>query len=269
MVCHRCCCSSDTKAPSDEDQDGEFHGPLEQRECRDVIFLIIFIAFIFGIFGITYISVKQGNPYRLVYGVDSYGNVCNQKNDKIDGVFYSGQDNTDKPKVFFFDPTYFTSMLPNSPFPSFSEDDTEIICIEKCPPNETEVIDFFMNEGVNLCHYNVTPYVDNIKQCPATPVQKHESVFNRCIPEYIVKYAKDIASSFASVLSNSYMGSNAPQKIVSDLKNTWIEIGYLSAISVGVAFIVVLLMRFLAAVIVWTLVIGVMLFSMGASTYCW
>ena len=32
------------QAPSDED----FHGPLEHRECRDIIFLIIFLAFIVG-----------------------------------------------------------------------------------------------------------------------------------------------------------------------------------------------------------------------------
>lgn len=47
--------------------------------------------------GVTYVAVKQGNPYRLVYGVDSYGNVCNQNNDKIENVPLSGQDNSDKP----------------------------------------------------------------------------------------------------------------------------------------------------------------------------
>lgn len=75
-------------------------------------------------------------------------------------------------KVFFFDPTYFTSLLPNNPFPSFTDDDTEIICVEKCPDEETEVADFYTNEDVNLCLYDVTPYVDDIKKCPATPVQK-------------------------------------------------------------------------------------------------
>ncbi|XP_045159516.2 choline transporter-like protein 1 isoform X2 [Mercenaria mercenaria] len=268
MGCLKCCCRSDTKAPSDDDQD-EFYGPLEQRECRDVIFLIIFVAFICGIGGVTYIAVKQGNPYRLVYGVDSYGNVCNQKNDEIENVALSGQDNSDKPKVFFFDPTYFTSLLPDNPFPSFSEDDTEIICVEKCPDKETEVIDFYNNEGVSLCLYNVTPYEDDIKKCPATPVQKHKSIFNRCIPEQILNSAKAMASSFTSVLSNSHMGNNFPQKVVSDMKNTWKEIGYLSAISVGVALLVVVLMRFLAAIIVWTLVIAVVMFSLAASAYCW
>lgn len=53
------------------------------------------------------------------------------------------------------------------------------------------------------------------------------------------------------------------------MKNTWKEIGYLSAMSVGVALLVVVLMRFLAAIIVWTLVLAVIAFSLGASAYCW
>ena len=37
----------------------------------------------------------------------------------------------------------------------------------------------------------------------------------------------------------------------------------------GVSLIIVVLMRFLAAIIVWTLVIGVIVLSIGASAYCW
>ncbi|KAL4235876.1 hypothetical protein ACF0H5_004265 [Mactra antiquata] len=266
------CCSSTKKtkgAESNEEDLPDFYGPLENRQCRDIIFLIIFLAFICGIGGVAYFGITQGNPYRLVYGVDSYGNVCNQDNEAIPNVTLSGQNNADKPNVFFFDPQYFTSLLPDNPLPSFTEDDTEIICIEKCPPEEVEVLDYYTTNSINLCLYNTTPYVDNIKLCPATPVSKHVTVFNRCIPESIVNIAKSMTTSFTSVLGNSYLGSNFPEKVVSDLKNTWKEIGYLAAIAVGVSFVIVLLMRFLAAIIVWMIIILVMTFSLAATAYCW
>ena len=45
----------------------------------------IFKIILFGI------GVHRGNPYRILKGTDVAGNVCGKKNDKIDGVKYSGQ----------------------------------------------------------------------------------------------------------------------------------------------------------------------------------
>ena len=41
-----------------------------------------------------YYATSKGNPNVLVYGTDSYGNVCNQKNDAITGASKSGRDTT-------------------------------------------------------------------------------------------------------------------------------------------------------------------------------
>lgn len=35
---------------------------------------------------VTWRAVTIGNPYRIIYGTDSFGNVCNQDNKIIDGV---------------------------------------------------------------------------------------------------------------------------------------------------------------------------------------
>lgn len=37
-----------------------------------------------------------GDPYRLAYGVDSWGNVCNKNNAKIPGVEKSGRNTRGK-----------------------------------------------------------------------------------------------------------------------------------------------------------------------------
>ena len=46
----------------------------------------------------AYFGIKNGNPYRLVYGADSWGNVCNQPNEPIANVSedLTGKDHTDK-----------------------------------------------------------------------------------------------------------------------------------------------------------------------------
>ena len=63
------------------------------------------------------------------------------------------------------------SLIPDANLPSFSDDDFVHICIEKCP-NTTEVLDLYNEEGISLCRYDVTPYVNDIEKCPNTPVQK-------------------------------------------------------------------------------------------------
>ena len=73
-------------------------------------------------------------------------------------------------KVFFFDPTYFLSLVPNNVLPSVNEDETQVICVEKCPATEVDVDDFYTDTGINLCRYGVDHHVDDSKQCPDTPV---------------------------------------------------------------------------------------------------
>ncbi|KAL3869724.1 hypothetical protein ACJMK2_042373 [Sinanodonta woodiana] len=93
------CCREDKKVNDIELKEinqaaVEFEGPVAERSCRDVIFLLIFIAYLGGMGYVSYLGIHQGNPYRIVYGVDSWGNVCSQKNDKIAGVALSGIDMT-------------------------------------------------------------------------------------------------------------------------------------------------------------------------------
>ncbi|XP_076320021.1 choline transporter-like protein 1 isoform X3 [Tachypleus tridentatus] len=74
-----------------------FDGPVKERQCRDVTFLILF-AFFFGFW--VYILGRagvQGNPDRLFYGYDLWGNLCGRENENIAGVELSGRDMRDKP----------------------------------------------------------------------------------------------------------------------------------------------------------------------------
>lgn len=46
---------------------------------------------------VAYLGVTKGDPYRLLYGVDSWGNVCGRNNTPIENVSLSGLDMTKIP----------------------------------------------------------------------------------------------------------------------------------------------------------------------------
>nr|XP_034355242.1 choline transporter-like protein 3 isoform X3 [Arvicanthis niloticus] len=117
-------------------------------------------------------SVVAGAAGRLLFGYDSFGNVCGKRNSPVEGAPLSGQDMTLKKHVFF---------------------------MNAC---NLEVKDG--GRGSFLCVYNLNSF--NYTQsssadtlCPRLPVppSKPFPLFNRCIPQ-----TPECYSLFASVLIN-------------------------------------------------------------------
>lgn len=40
---------------------------------------------------VSYYGVSRGDPYRFIYGTDSWGNICNRDNEAIPEAPYSGK----------------------------------------------------------------------------------------------------------------------------------------------------------------------------------
>ncbi len=59
-------------------EQAELTGPLDKRRVQDVPWLLLFITFWVGMFIIGGWSYKYGDPLRLLYGMDSFGNICGQ-----------------------------------------------------------------------------------------------------------------------------------------------------------------------------------------------
>ncbi|XP_076319243.1 choline transporter-like protein 1 isoform X2 [Tachypleus tridentatus] len=71
-----------------------FDGPIRDRQCRDVAFLLLFAAFCGFLAYVLVIAGGKGEPGRLLYGCDSYGNVCGIQNKKIpDALFQEKTEN--------------------------------------------------------------------------------------------------------------------------------------------------------------------------------
>ncbi|OBS57322.1 hypothetical protein A6R68_11553, partial [Neotoma lepida] len=75
--------------------------PQIYRKCTDTAWLALFFLFWTGLVFIMGYSVVAGAAGRLLFGYDSFGNVCGKKNSPVEGAPLSGQDMTLKKHVFF------------------------------------------------------------------------------------------------------------------------------------------------------------------------
>ena len=59
------CCSGNKTAPEDEEED--LDGPMEDRSCTDIIFLVLFAAFLVGmVIRITFKREGEGDGHVIV-----------------------------------------------------------------------------------------------------------------------------------------------------------------------------------------------------------
>ncbi|KAL2772210.1 choline transporter-like protein 3 isoform 6 [Daubentonia madagascariensis] len=113
-------------------------------------------------------SVVAGAAGRLLFGYDSFGNVCGKKNSPVEGAPLSGQDMTLKKHVFFMNSCNL-------------EVKGSFLCVY----------------SLNSFNYTQSPNAELL--CPRLPVPPSKSfpLFNRCIPQ-----TPECYSLFASVLIN-------------------------------------------------------------------
>ncbi|XP_022093439.1 choline transporter-like protein 1 isoform X2 [Acanthaster planci] len=256
------CCGGDNRVRPFKDDtvevvDDGFDGPLDDRSCRDVICLILFLAFWVGMGYVAVVSLLDGQPERIIYGADSYGNVCGKSNTAIAGVNMSGQNLIDKPYVFTFNPEAVANPTTT----------TKLLCVSECPDvvllTKNDLVELALNRSIFLCDYNLAAedYAaaeqGALAACPSTPVDVSTPIFNRCIP------------STAVGIASSLLDAEWLKRAVADVENSWREILYLCLISFGLAIAVLILLRFFAGVLIWTTVFVFVFGSLGGTGYLW
>ena len=161
------------------------HAPPMHHPCTTQIFIAV-------------TAIRRGDPNRVLYGYDSSGNTCNQKNNKIEGLQHSGLDTVGKKlEVFAYllhhsiTPLFITpslhspslhhstlhhSITPPPPLLPHNHHHRNVfflsvlhpkhtiqICIEKCPDrildSKEAVVKFYKETGISLCQYGVEPSV--------------------------------------------------------------------------------------------------------------
>uniref|UniRef100_A0A8C7BJ26 Choline transporter-like protein n=1 Tax=Neovison vison TaxID=452646 RepID=A0A8C7BJ26_NEOVI len=174
--------------------------PQLYRKCTDTTWLFLFFLFWTGLMFITGYSVAAGATGRLLFGYDSFGNVCGQKNSPVEGAPLSGQDMTLKKHVFFMNSCHLEVKDVRL--------SSTVLCVASCPGEQLDTLEevqlFADNNGSFLCVYSLNsvnytqnPNADSL--CPRLPVPPSKSfpLFNRCVPQ-----TPECYSLFASVLIN-------------------------------------------------------------------
>ncbi|KAG0443070.1 hypothetical protein HPB47_015320 [Ixodes persulcatus] len=252
------------------------------KSCTDIICLFLFVFFLVGWGIVAFFAYRNGNPERLIYPTDSQGNICGKAPFE------------DKKYLYFFDITKCLQRAykPGDLLPSLICN-TPQVCVEHCP-NETFSVDNAKGSKDELrskliCQYGVNPLdtsvtVDDLvnkdQRC-AKYYLKSSSVARRCLPGRLVKEGdqlKDelnggIISAFSAsgiskntkVLAGLSSAKDAGELAFQDFKTAWplMLIGLLAAMVV--AFLWIVLMRWLATIMVWLSILClIVLFSFGS-----
>ncbi|XP_007499091.1 choline transporter-like protein 1 isoform X3 [Monodelphis domestica] len=257
------CCNSTSAAQSSKRE----WKPLEDRSCTDLPWLLLFILFCLGMGFICGFSIATGAAARLVSGYDSYGNICGQKNAKVERIPNSGIDHTHRKYVFFLDPCNVD--LVKRKIKSIA------LCVAACPSHELktmhEVQKFAEKNGSALCTYNLKPseYVTHSKAsvfCPKLPVPESAPIpfFHRCAPVNISCYAK-----FAEALITFVNDNSVLHRLISGVMTSKEIILGLCLLSLVLSMILMVIIRYISRVLVWILTILIILGSLGGTGVLW
>uniref|UniRef100_A0A669DCY5 Choline transporter-like protein n=1 Tax=Oreochromis niloticus TaxID=8128 RepID=A0A669DCY5_ORENI len=241
--------------------------PLEEHSCTDIPWLIIFTLFCIGMACICGYPIATGGAARLVFGYDSYGNTCGKNNTKIEGVPLSGRDMTENKFVFFLDPCNLD--LINRKIKSIA------LCVSKCPSTELmtyfDLKQFALNNGSNLCTYDLTPtrYTSSSEKstkCPKLPVPPSKSVllFRRCIPTDISCYTQ-FAKAFMTFVSDN----TVLQRVISGVMASKEIIIGLCILALVLSLIMMVVIRYISQLLVWILTVLVIIGSTGGTGVLW
>ncbi|XP_036594018.1 choline transporter-like protein 1 isoform X2 [Trichosurus vulpecula] len=257
------CCNSTSAAQSSKRE----WKPLEDRSCTDLPWLLLFILFCLGMGFICGFSIATGAAARLVSGYDSYGNICGQKNAKVESVPNSGLDHTHRKYVFFLDPCNVD--LVKRKIKSIA------LCVAACPSHELktiyEVQKFAEKNGSALCVYDLKPseYSTHPKasvRCPKLPVPESAPIpfFHRCAPVNISCYAK-----FAEALITFVSDNSVLHRLISGVMTSKEIILGLCLLSLVLSMILMVIIRYISRVLVWILTILIILGSLGGTGVLW
>ncbi|XP_070819105.1 choline transporter-like protein 1 isoform X2 [Chaetodon trifascialis] len=241
--------------------------PLEDRSCTDLPWFLLFTVFCVGMGSICGFTIVTGGAARLVYGYDSYGNTCGQRNEQIEGVRLSGLDHTDRKFVFFLDPCNIDIVQ--------RKIKSMALCVSLCPTEELKTYQdlkrFAMLNGSELCSYELAGHKypslpERFSKCPKLPVppSKPLPVFNRCTPLDVSCYAKFAEAVVTFVGDNSVL-----HRLIAGVAASKEIIIGLCVLALVLSMVLMVIIRYISAVLVWILTSLVVLGSLAGTSVLW
>ncbi|GAB6028808.1 hypothetical protein CHUAL_004619 [Chamberlinius hualienensis] len=255
----------------DDDQTNE--SGATPRSVTDVLWLIIFILFCFGMVAIAAFAIVFGDPWRLIYGYDSFGNMCGNVNQPLGNMASSGLNLTKEKYLFYFNVRRPVSSLR--------------ICVRHCPTRllttRDDLVEFAIESGSRLCRYEIpldrytssdpltglNIFTDNsstdFNACPTLPVYPSSPIMNRCIPQSFQNITQDVINMVYGFVN----GFDLFQQVMSDVYESWKELIILAAVACILSAIMVLVLHFMVTVVFWIVFIGIGLACCAGTGVLW
>uniref|UniRef100_A0A671TYG2 Choline transporter-like protein n=1 Tax=Sparus aurata TaxID=8175 RepID=A0A671TYG2_SPAAU len=213
------------------------------------------------------LTIATGGAARLIFGYDSYGNTCGQRNEQIEGVRLSGLDHRDRKFVFFLDPCNIDIVQ--------RKIKSMALCITLCPTEELTTYQdlkrFAMVNGSELCSYELAGHKypglpERFSKCPKLPVppSKPLPVFNRCTPLDVSCYAKFAEAVVTFVSDNSVL-----HRLIAGVAASKEIIIGLCVLALVLSMILMVIIRYISAVLIWILTSLVVLGSLAGTSVLW
>ncbi|XP_064836619.1 choline transporter-like protein 4 [Oncorhynchus masou masou] len=271
--------------------DPTFNGPIRKRGCTDIICCVLFMVVILGYMAVGILAWLYGDPRHVLYPRNSTGMFC--------GIGL----NVAQPSVFYFDILKCaTSINVMAAVLNGLQCPTTQVCVEKCPDvfwalnplaylPSAKPQDYF-NQSLCVPSFDLASTKLNVKEivnqelCPFfyTPTI---SVLGRCIPD--VTALKNIPNDFVNTpglpssindtvngirnatgdIVNSFNAKEIGVRIFEDFASSWQWIIAALVIAMVVSFLFLLLLRFIAPVMVWVLIFGVLAVGAYGIYHCW
>ncbi|XP_055348122.1 choline transporter-like 1 [Paramacrobiotus metropolitanus] len=290
-------------AGSEEELDGPvcYHDLKSRpRRCTDLPCLFVFLIFVIFLIVGGILAAVFGSPFRLLYGHDSFGNVCGIFNDRIDNRTLTGLDLRDKPYVFSFDINnprdslkICVSRCPDRPLSTlkdlenygrregvalcrydisiaeYGKSDTVLLNSDECAAlrRDATAVEILANYGVNGCLVKIAQWREGYGNCPRLPVQPSFPVLRRCVPD-----KASLSTSDVHVVYDFYAYLNSFDffsQILADLYASYREVIGLSFAALVLSGVLLLVLYYWTAAIIYVILILVSLGSVVATALLW
>ncbi|XP_061100716.1 choline transporter-like protein 1 isoform X2 [Conger conger] len=149
------------------------------------------------------------------------------------------------------------------------------LCVDHCPSEELKTYDdvrkFATRNGSELCSYDVpvnkyTSHPDRGTKCPMLPVPPSKSLplFHRCVPVDVSCYAK-----FAEALITFVSDNSVLHRLIAGVMASKEIIMGLCLLALVLSMILMIVIRYISAVLVWIITALVVLGSLGGTGVLW
>uniref|UniRef100_A0A7N8Y5A6 Choline transporter-like protein 2 n=1 Tax=Mastacembelus armatus TaxID=205130 RepID=A0A7N8Y5A6_9TELE len=265
----------DNKLRESRKFDPNFKGPIQNRGCTDILCCILFIIALMGYFAVGILAWSQGDPRKVIYPTDSRGQFCGQAGTPLEK----------KPFLFYFNILKCASPLVLLEF----QCPTTQLCVERCPDKHLTLMKAKLGSNEDRQYYQQyckeavdftksSPEILRDGLCPAM-LMPSKAFTRRCLPalgtrkggvvvvgnETTFDDGQGVSINATDVLEASKKSNvvvearQVAMRIFEDYTQSWhwILLGLVIAMVISLIFIV--LLRFLAGIMVWVMIVLVIL----------